>query len=201
MAHRDFLPPWGIVLSGSYTLNPDNDNFGHLAVAYGKLYTPGFAKHHSLSIAASYQTSIGGFHSDKVLSGLAFKSTRLLPRGFSSYDIENKDYVATSLNYQLPVWYPDGGWSGVIYFKRLRLNLGGDYASFSRAKFDDAGNIIEPRKHIWAYGGDIIVDFNIFSMPKSATITATLSLYGKGANTALNKRNKFHIGFGLGLPF
>ena len=201
MAHRDFLPPWGIVLSGSYTLNPDNDNFGHLAVAYGKLYTPGFAKHHSLSIAASYQTSIGGFHSDKVLSGLAFKSTRLLPRGFSSYDIENKDYVATSLNYQLPVWYPDGGWSGVIYFKRLRLNFGGDYASFSRSKFDNAGNIIEPRKHIWAYGGDIIVDFNIFSMPKSATITATLSLYGKGSNIALNNRNKFHIGFGLGLPF
>ena len=201
MAHRDFLPPWAIVLSGSYTLNPTNDNFGHLAVVYGKLYTPGFAKHHSLSIAASYQTSIGGFHSDKVLSGLAFKSTRLLPRGFSSYDIVNKDYVAASLNYQLPVWYPDGGWSGVIFFKRLRLNIGGDYASFSRPKFDAVGNIIEPRKHIWAYGGDIIVDFNLFSMPKSATITATLSLYGKGSNIDLSKRNKFHIGFGIGLPF
>ena len=64
LAHRDFLPPWGVVLSGSYTLNPTTDAMGHLMVLYGKLYTPGFAKHHSLSVAASYQTSLGGFHSD-----------------------------------------------------------------------------------------------------------------------------------------
>lgn len=200
MAHRDFLPPWAVVLQANYTLNPTTDDFGHLAVLYGKLYTPGFAKHHSLSLAASYQTSIGGFHSKMMLSELAFKSTKLLPRGFSSYDIENKNYVATSLNYQLPVWYPDGGWQGVIYFKRLRLNLGGDYASFEQPSFNVEGDVVMPRKAIWAYGGDIIVDFNIFTMPASATITATLSLYAKGSNMPL-KNNKPYIAFGLGLPF
>jgi hypothetical protein len=200
MAHRDFLPPWAVVLQANYTLNPTTDDFGHLAVLYGKLYTPGFAKHHSLSLAASYQTSIGGFHSNMMLSELAFKSTKLLPRGFSSYDIENKNYVATSLNYQLPVWYPDGGWEGVIYFKRLRLNLGGDYASFEQPRFNVEGDVVMPRKAIWAYGGDIIVDFNIFTMPASATITATLSLYAKGSNMPL-KNNKPYIAFGLGLPF
>ncbi len=131
-AHRDFLPPWAVALSATYALNPESDTFGHLAVVYGKLYTPGFAKHHSLSLAATYQTSIGGFHSSTVLSGLAFKSTKLLPRGFSSADIENNNYVATSLNYQFPICYPDGGWRGVIYFKRLRLNLGADYASYRK---------------------------------------------------------------------
>ena len=201
MAHRDFLPPWAIVLSASYTLNPTTDNFGHLAVLYGKLYTPGFAKHHSLSIAASYQTSIGGFQSDYILSDLAFKSTRLLPRGFSSYDINNKNYMATSLNYQLPVWYPDGGWSAIIYFKRIRLNLGSDYASFRKPEFDNTGTIIDRRHRLWAYGGDIIVDFNLFRMPHSATITATLSLYAKASNIALSKKNKFYVNFGLGLPF
>lgn len=200
MAHRDFLPPWGIVLQASYTLNPTTNDFGHLAVLYGKLYTPGFAKHHSLSLAASYQTSIGGFHSDMMLSDLAFKSTKLLPRGFSSYDIVSKDYVATSLNYQLPVWYPDGGWEGVIYFKRLRLNLGGDYASFNRPVFGAEGSVVNPRQRVWAYGGDIIVDFNVISMPAAATITATLSLYAKGSNMPL-KNNKPYIAFGLGLPF
>jgi hypothetical protein len=201
MAHSDFLPPWGVVLSASYTLNPTTDDFGHLAVLYGKLYTPGFAKHHSLSLAASYQTSIGGFQSDYILSGLAFKSTRLLPRGFSSYDIHNKNYVATSLNYQFPVWYPDGGWGGVIYFKRLRLNLGGDYASFSKPAFNENGDIVNLRRELWAYGGDIIVDFNIFSLPHSATATATLSLYGKSSNGPLGKGKRFYINFGLGLPF
>jgi hypothetical protein len=201
MSHRDFLPPWAVALSASYTLNPTTDDFGHLAVLYGKVYTPGFAKHHSLSLAASYQTSIGGFQSDYILSGLAFKSTRLLPRGFTSYDIYNKDYFAASLNYQLPVCYPDGGWGGVIYFKRIRLNIGGDYASFRKPEFDNLGTIVEPRRKLWAYGGDIIVDFNLFSMPHSATMTATLSLYGKGANIPLPKKNKFYVNFGLGLPF
>ena len=200
MAHRDFLPPWGVVVQANYTVNPTTDNFGHLAVLYGKIYTPGFAKHHSLSVAASYQTSIGGFHSDMMLSDLAFKSTKLLPRGFSSYDIGNKNYVATSLNYQLPVWYPDNGIQGVIYFKRLRLNIGGDYASFERPRFNTEGSIIERRETIWAYGGDIVVDFNIFTMPAAATMTATLSLYAKGSNTTL-QNNKPYISFGLGLPF
>ena len=57
MSRRDFLPPWAITLSANYVLNPTTDDFGHLVVAYGKLYTPGFAKHHSLSLAASFQTS------------------------------------------------------------------------------------------------------------------------------------------------
>ena len=200
-ARRDFLPPWGVVLSGNYALNPTTDDFGHLLVLYAKLFTPGFAPHHSLSLAASYQTSLGGFHSDMVLSNLTFKSTRLIPRGYSSYDIVNNHYLATSVNYQLPVWYPDGGWSGVIYFKRLRLNVGADYASFRNQAFvKDEGDIVNIRKHIGSVGVDLGVDFNLFSMPDSATISLTLSLYKKMAFAPFSE-GKFHFGFGLGLPF
>lgn len=200
-AHRDFLPPWGVVLSANYAQNPTTDDFGHLVVLYGKLYTPGFARHHSLSAAVSYQTSVGGFHSDMVLSSLAFKSTRLVPRGYSSYDINNNHYLATSLNYQLPVWYPDGGWPGVIFFKRLRLNMGLDYASFRKATgFSEDGSVIERRRHIGAYGVDLGIDFNLFTMPESATISATLSLYRR-VSLHPYKDGKFHFSFGLGLPF
>lgn len=200
MAHRDFLPPWGVALSANYGLNPTTDDFGHLVVLYGKLYTPGFAKHHSLSLAASYQTSIGGFHSDKVLSTLTFKSSRLIPRGYTTYDIANNDYIATSLNYQMPVWYPDGGIQGVVYFKRLRLNVGADYASFNRDLFAEDGSIVERRKHLGAFGLDLGVDFNIFGMPESATISATFSLYRKMQFAPFDD-GKFHFSFGLGLPF
>lgn len=201
-AHRDFLPPWGIVLSAGYSLNPATNDFGHLAVVYGKVYTPGFVKHHSLSLAASYQLSLGGFQSPTVLSGLTFKSTRLLPRGFSSYDIENDHYVATSLNYQMPVWYPDSGFGGVIFFKRLRVNLGGDYASFNRVtNIAEDGTLMRERRHIWSYGTDITADFNVFSMPDAATMSATLSFYMKGAPHDTRSHNKLHVSFGLGLPF
>ena len=200
MAHRDFLPPWGVVLSANYGLNPTTNDFGHLVVLYGKLYTPGFAKHHSLSLAASYQTSIGGFQSDRVLSTLTFKSSRLIPRGYTTYDIANSNYIATSLNYQMPVWYPDGGISGVIYFKRLRLNVGADYASFSRELFTEEGVTVERRKHLGSFGLDLGVDFNIFGMPESATISATFSLYRKMMFAPFDD-GKFHFSFGLGLPF
>jgi hypothetical protein len=144
---------------------------------------------------------MGGFHSDMVLSGLTFKSTRLVPRGYSSYDIANNHYVASSLNYQLPVWYPDGGIKGVIFFKRLRLNVGVDYASFFKASgFDDEGTVIERRRHIGSYGLDLGVDFNLFTMPEAATMSATLSLYRTVSFNPLQD-GKFYISFGLGLPF
>lgn len=200
-SHRDFLPPWGVVLSGSYTLNPATNTMGHLMVLYGKLYTPGFAKHHSLSLAASYQTSLGGFQSDVVLSGLSFKSTRLLPRGFSSYEIQNDNYIATSLNYALPVWYPDGGWPGVVYFKRLRVNVGVDYASFDKPKgVNDEGKFFMNRNYIGSAGVDLGVDFNIVSMPDAATISATFSLYKKMSFAPFQDK-KWYFSFGLGLPF
>ena len=202
-AHRDFLPPWGIVLSANYAQNPTNDNFGHLIVGYAKLYTPGFAKHHSLSLAASYQTSLGGFQSDLVKSSIALKATRLVPRGYSTQEISNNHYIATSINYQLPIWYPDGGWEGVIFFKRLRLNAGFDYASFSNKRLDMEGNMgsfVDSRRHIGAYGIDLGVDFNLFTLPSSATISATFSLYRK-IEIHPYKDGKFHFSFGLGLPF
>ena len=201
MSHRDFLPPWGVAMAANYILNPTTDDFGHLMVLYAKLYTPGFFKHHSLSLAASYQTSIGGFQSSTVLSGLAYKSTRLMPRGFSSYDISNDHYVATSLNYQLPVWCPDGGWEGVIYFKRLRLNLGGDYASFRQRAFSkDEGDIVSYRKHIGSVGLDLGVDFTVIAMPSNSTVSATFSVYRKMVFTP-TKSGKMFYSFGLGLPF
>ena len=189
------------MLSANSGLNPASTNFGQLFVLYGKLYTPGFAPHHSLSLAASYQTSVGGFQSDMVLSSLSLKSSRLIPRGYSSYDIANNNYVATSLNYQAPVWYPDGGIRGIIYFKRLRLNAGMDYASFQQRVINTSdGTLTERRKHIGSYGLDLGVDFNLFAMPSAATISATLSLY-RTAQFAPFEDGKFHFSFGLGLPF
>jgi hypothetical protein len=109
--------------------------------------------------------------------------------------------VATSLNYQAPVWYPDGGIRGVIYFKRLRLNAGVDYASFQERLLDKVdGSLVERRKHIGSYGLDLGVDFNLFAMPEAATISATFSLY-RTAQFAPFEDGKFHFSFGLGLPF
>ena len=199
MAHKDFLPRWGQIFSFNYALNPVDKNFRHLISVYGKAYFPGVAKHHSLSVAAVYQTSIKGFDRDDALSNLAFHSGRLIPRGFYASEIENRNYVATSINYALPIWYPDMGCS-IIFFKRVRLNVGCDYASFDSkyAVRDAATGLITTevkRQNIISYGGDLSLDFNLFRMPEAGTTSLTLSIYQPHGK----KRPFVTVGFGL--PF
>lgn len=200
LAHKNFLPPFGYILSANYAFNPANTDFGQLLSLYGKVYIPGFIPHHSLSLAMLYQNSIGGFESKLLASNMSFKSARILPRGFHLAEIENRNYIATSVNYQFPICYPDGGIPSILYFKRIRLNLGGDYASFDDQYFIAFPNIDnvalrDKREHIFSYGGDITFDINLFSMPASATTAVTLSLYKPH-----NKKGVF-FSAGVGFPF
>ena len=197
-AHKDFAPPFGGIISLNFAMNPANPHFSNLISVYGKGFLPGFFPHHSLSLAMTYQTSIGGFHSDKTISSFSFTSSRLLPRGFSSNEIRSDNYFATSLNYQLPVCYPEGGIPSIVYFKRIRLNLGFDFAAFDQPYFfaNAEGYITtqKTRRSLFAYGGDITFDVNFFRMPASATTAITISIYKP------NKKGMY-ISAGLGLPF
>lgn len=184
-AHRDFAPRWGYTLQADYALNPANGEFSDLISLYGKLYLPGISRPHSLTVAANYQTSLGGFKTPDGIHLLTYRSSRLIPRGYSSSQIQSDHYTALSLNYQLPVWYPEGGIGSVIYFKRIRLNIGADWAQY---RYGGAW------QRLYSYGGDILLDVNIFRQPASATSTLSISLYQR-------RHGKFWVGAGLGLPF
>lgn len=189
LAHRDFAPRWGYTLSASYTFNPSNRLFSDLISLYGQVYLPGAVLHHSLRIAANYQTSIGGYKFPSGYAPLGYRSSRLIPRGFTSSDIESNNYTAAAIDYQMPVWYPEGGIESVIYFKRIRLNIGGDYAQFRRPRHGD----MEWRR-IWSVGADIVLDINAFRQPASATSTVKLSFYRPS-------KGDFWFGASVGLPF
>lgn len=189
MAHRDIAPRWGYTLSTAYTFNPANTHFSDLLSFYGQAYLPGFAPHNSVSVAATFQTSVGGYKFPAGYAPLSYKSARLIPRGFTAADIVSNNYTATAVNYQLPVWYPEGGIGSVVYFKRIRLNVGGDYAQFRRP--EGAGMAW---RRIWSVGGDLIVDFNLLQQPASATSTLKLSCYRPSAGQVWYTAS-------LGLPF
>ncbi len=186
VAPREFAPRLGYSLISEYAFNPANGSFSDLISFYGKFYLPGFVRPQSLMLEMSYQTSIGGF---KTLDGttlLTYKSARLIPRGYSSNNIICDNYLAGSINYQIPVWYPEGGIPSVLYFKRIRLNLGFDYAHF---------NLTADRlRRLNSYGVDLLFDVNFFRMPDDATSTIKLSLYKP-------KHSSLWFGFGVGLPF
>ncbi len=189
MAHRDFAPRWGYVARAGYTFNPSNDDFSDLLSFYGRLYLPGFAQHHSFSVAGHYQTSLGGHAFPSGDIPLAYKSSQLLPRGFSTVDILPNDYTAAQINYQFPLCYPEGGIESVLYFKRIRLNIGADYARFRHP----AGRGMAWR-NIWSVGGGLVFDINAFRQPASATSTFTLSLFRPSTGG-------MWVSAALGLPF
>ncbi len=198
LAHKDFVPKWGFSFAANYALNPADSKFSSLVAVYSRGYLPGVAPHHSLSLALAYQTSIGGFSSDKAIARLSFTSNRLIPRGFSASEILSDHYLAGAVGYQLPVWYPEGGIPTVIYFKRVRVNLGFDFASFNRTFFRiDEGNklsVDKERRWLYAYGGDVTFDVNLFRMPASATSAVTVSIYKP-------KGKPLFVSAGLNLPF
>ena len=193
-SHRDFAPPWGFAAQAAYAINPANGNFSDLLVLYSKIFTPGFFAHNSLTLAMVYQTSIGGFQSQDALSALTFKSSMMLLRGFNSSQIENRNYTAASLNYQFPICYPDGGIQGILYFKRIRLNLGADIARYQRTTLDEESGIFYRWHNINSWGGDIIFDVNVFKQPAAATSAFKLSFYRPS-------EGKFFFSAGIELPF
>lgn len=189
MAHRDLAPRWGYTLSASYTFNPADRYFSDLMSFYVQGYLPGVRPHHSLSLAANYQTSIGGYKFPSGYAPLSYRSARLIPRGFSSSDILANDYTAAAVNYQLPVWYPEGGINSVLYFKRVRVNVGGDFAQFRDVKFRGLA-----WRRIWSVGADLVLDVNIFRQPASATSSVKLSVYHPSSGGVW-------FGASVGLPF
>ena len=198
LAARDFLPRLGYSASVSYSFNPANSDFSDLIAGYAKVYLPGFAAHHSLSAAVSYQTSIGGFRTPEGQRLLTYNSSYLIPKGFSSSDIRSNRYLALAADYQLPVWYPEGGIPSVIYFKRIRLNLGFGYAQFRElyaVQSEGRANILSRRKRLWSYGGDLTFDINVFRQPASGTSTVRLSCYKPSGEKGV------WISAGVGLPF
>lgn len=182
---RNLLPRWGYAFKLTHTFNPTDSDFGQMLSLYGQVLTPGLMANHSLMVRALYQF----IEEDKPY---AYYKKELYPKG-AYYDFEARPtrYAAGSVDYQFPLCYPEGGIPAVVYVKRIRLNLGFNYAYFRQ--FDKTA-----RRYGWrslnSYGVDAIFDMNLLRMPEAATVTLKLSLY-KPSN-----RSGVHFSAGVGLP-
>ena len=219
LAHRDFAPRYGYGFAFNYAINPANRDFGRLLALSAHCYLPGIVRPHSVRLRALFQTSVGGFESPLLATNMSFKSSQLLPHGFSVAEVSSNNYFATSASYQLPLCYPEGGIPTWLYFKRIRLNLGFDYATFNEQFFavsspQSSGAIpIRAhrqitsklgsrqvttqlrRVHRFSYGFDLTFDVNLFRMPQSATSSFTISVYRPVG------KNGVFVSAGVGLPF
>ena len=107
----------------SYRDTPFGGNdMGSIFGAQANFYFPGFVRHHGVKMYGGYQA-----RNDKNLFAYPFSNIIAYPRGYTN--IYDDDLVSLSLNYALPLWYPDFSFGSVIYLKRLKLNLFYDWAN------------------------------------------------------------------------
>jgi len=147
-ARRDIRARFGQSLTISYQHTPWNSKYkGSLFSASGRLYFPGIFRHHSLLLTGAYENqNPDNYH---------FSSRILYPRG---YDRQHFDSIyKLSMDYALPVVYPDMGVNGLLYIKRLRLNLFYDYAHGRR-------NYLKQDFH--SVGADLIFDMHFLDIPQ-----------------------------------
>ncbi len=184
-AYRNMRPRWGYAVRLTHSFNPTNSDFAHSFSIFGQALTPAIARNHSLRLRAAFQTTEQG-------KSYSFYQRELYPRG-AEYKLTSNPsrYVAAAIDYQLPLCYPDFGIPSVIFFKRIALNVGFNYATMRT--FDS-----QMQKYNWqsvnSFGGDLIIDFNLMRSPAASTFTINLSLY-KPSN-----RKGVHFSAGVGLP-
>lgn len=175
---RCIVPRWGYALQAAAT-GAFDDRFGMSYSLYMRGYLPGMMRNHSMTLRAAgmYQTE----------AELGFAQKPLSPRGAYS-GRPAKYYGAAAYDYTFPLCYPDGGINGLIYFKRIWINLFGD---FSRGAYFAGGGMTR-LENIWSYGGEVAFELNVAGSTSPATIKLTL---------AEPSNEKFYFGVGLSLDF
>ena len=147
---RDLAPRLGIMAQSSYLYAPWNEQFGNIYFLYARAYLPGVARHHSLRIAGAWQ--------HETPTHYLLGSMLSFPRGYirEEYGATEKLKLAT-LDYSLPLCYPDWNVGFLFYLKRLHANLFCDVAQ----------NNYRTRRSVWvkdelySVGVDLFADVNI----------------------------------------
>jgi len=135
---RDLAPRWGQQVSVDYIHTPFQSSLTATTYAIeASLFFPGIIKHHSLKINGGYQVRIGGYHREIGDTNTCYPFSNLLnyPRGVilenpaECFSVkQDSTLYKFSIDYKLPVLYPDLNISPIIYIKRLKANLFYDYA-------------------------------------------------------------------------
>jgi len=153
-SRRDIYSRWGQALYVNYYSTPyGGDLGGGLFSTIGYLYLPGLFKHHSLWGYGAYQQTLVSTSFGEAQHDYMFRNTIPLPRGLDINRFQR--FYSMSVNYTLPVWYPDIALGPVLNIQRVRLNGFLDHA-LGNFRYFRGGNTTYT-----SVGGEIRFDINI----------------------------------------
>jgi hypothetical protein len=134
-SRRDINSKWGQAAFINLYNTVGSKLNGGLFAFTGYLYFPGLAKHHSLNGYWSYQNTLIDTSSDGFFDNYFFRNRIPLPRGQAVNRF--KEFYSMSVNYALPIFYPDLAIGPLVNFQRLRANFFLDYGYGKSRIFDE----------------------------------------------------------------
>jgi len=117
-ALQNLAPRWSQFIDISFQRSVTNQS-ASLFRALASFNFPGLHPNHSLNFE-------GEFQNENLTNSYQFTDRFQYARGFSA--LVSDQAVRFSANYRLPLAYPDWGFGGLTYFKRIKANVFYDYS-------------------------------------------------------------------------
>ncbi|MES2655908.1 MAG: hypothetical protein V4620_09990 [Bacteroidota bacterium] len=121
-AKQNLMPRFGQALNVYYGTNVSGDKANKLQ-AQATIYFPGIIRNHGIRLEA-------GFNQEDLTNNYRFIDNFKHARGYTA--ILGDQEMVYSINYALPLFYPDWGFGGLFYLKRINANVFGDFSQVRR---------------------------------------------------------------------
>jgi hypothetical protein len=189
-AMRDIYPRWAQVFDLSSTFYPaDKAIYGSLNTVKTSFYFPGFIRNHGIRFRAEAEKQ----DAQKLL----MYNRVSFPRGYS--DIISLELKFLSVDYVMPLLYPDLNVPGMLFLKRIRAGLFYDYGSGTGNQYYKERVYHNYNEKFRSFGTEVLADFHLLRIP--FMISAGLQSAWKNLNEAPVNQFLFRIdvyGFRLG---
>ena len=166
-AYRNLVPRWGLALMGGVGKCFAPFATTSTIAAYMRVYTPAFGLNDGFTLRASWQDIVG---SGPLNYALDFDM--LAPRGARTA-VNPDDRFGGSVQYDVPLCYPDWGVSGVVMLKRVRASLFVD-TLWGRLWTEDGS---KRWSDTTTFGADLWLDTSWLRLPEQGDLTIRLGLY------------------------
>ena len=158
-AARDIYPAWAQVVDLNYAFSPfDKQVFGWSGSAKLAFFLPGFLSNNSTRIRFEKENQ----EWEMFITG----NNIHMPRGYTG--LFSKELTFFSIDYTMPLLYPDLNIPGFLYIKRIRGSVFYDAArARGTAHFNQSGldRINESHELFNSYGFELLSDFHLLRNP------------------------------------
>jgi hypothetical protein len=161
-ALRDIYPKWAQLIDVSYSFYPfDKDIYGDIFTAKTAFYFPGFLKNNSLKVRLEAETQ----NPEKFVLSNRTSFSR------SYNNILSKEIQFGSVDYLMPLAYPDFNLSSILYLTRIRTGFFYDYTHgtgnyvYSTGEQSSAMDFHNYSETFRSFGVQLLSDFYLFRIP------------------------------------